>query len=74
MPIGLGNLKFIGDLIKRILVMWWGEMSNQGGGEKRMEAEETGVSRKKINCTDLEMKKIQFVDDKIIEVKGILLF
>ena len=49
-------------------------MSNQSGGEKRMEAEETGVSRKKINCTNLEMKKIQFVDDKIIGVKGILLF
>lgn len=49
-------------------------MSNQSGGEKRMEAEETGVSRKKINCTNLEMKKIGFVDDKIIGVNGILLF
>ena len=48
-------------------------MSSQSGGEKRLGAEETGVSRKKIHCTDLEMKEIGFVDAKIIGVKGILL-
>ena len=37
-----------------------------------MEAEDIGVSRKKINSTDLEMKEIGIVVDTTIRVKGIL--
>lgn len=36
-------------------------MSNQSGGEERMQAEESGVTRKKISSTNLEAKEMKVV-------------
>lgn len=65
----LGNLQLVGDVIRR---------DEQRGGEERVEAEENSVSRRKISATNLEMKGMGVVADKVLgvlrEAKGVHFF